>query len=117
MKKEIIYDNCPSCNNILNKKDILEYFTEVRDDPNNEQHNYYKDYTDEQLLEVAANYGYTKEKPEYFNNDIIGIEYSHVYDGILVYQCKHCKNHWGRFSGIVNVNPHEERNFMLKSEL
>lgn len=95
-------DNCPECNNSFNRKDVLEYFMEAKNNSNHPQHSHYKDKTDEQIEETASFYGYTREKPQFFS-DIIGIEYQGVYDGILAWQCPHCKTTWGRFSG--NINP------------
>ena len=114
--KEIEYDQCPHCQKQFEKKDILEHFLNAKNDEKHNQHEFYKDYTDDEIYKVAEMYGYTKENPQYFENDITGIEYSRLYDGILIYQCNSCKHHWGRFSGIVDVDPKEEALFRYNSK-
>ena len=91
-------DNCPECGGSFNRKDVLQFFREVKEDPTNPNHAHYKDKTDEQIIEVAGMYGYTPEKPIYFS-DLIGIEYEGFYDGVLVWECPHCQTQWGRFTG------------------
>lgn len=102
--------NCPSCNESWIGEDIYKFFLNVKNDsnhPNQSLHEYYKNHTDEEILEVASMYGYTLENPKFFEKQI-GIEYSELYDGILIYQCESCKNTVGRFSGKINPIPQEE---------
>ena len=101
------YTNCPSCNTSWVGEDIYKCFLNIKNDPNHPSHERYKNHTDEEILKVASMYGYTLENPTHFEKQI-GIEYSELYDGILIYQCDSCKNTVGRFSGKINPIPQEE---------
>lgn len=95
-------DCCPECNANWDGGDILDKFKNMRSDPTEPNYEYYKDYTDEQLLEVVGHYGYTEDEPKRFGL-IIGIElsYDHPerYDGTSYWACPECGVAWSRFTG------------------
>jgi hypothetical protein len=98
---------CPKCNSDWKGDDIYEYFR------NSE---YYKDKSDEEILEIAGSYGWTEDNPKTFNK-LIGIEIQGEYDGVLYWKCPDCESYWGRFSGnevtnLENVDHSIERNAM-----
>lgn len=96
------HDNCPECNARWKGDDIFEYFMRAKTDPNHEQHGYYKDRTDAEILETAGNYGWTEKTPRSFRH-IIGVELSwedpERYDGVSYWQCPNCAIAWNRFTG------------------
>ena len=102
--------NCPECKaQWKNDITITQYFKNAKENENHEQHNFYKHKTDEQILQVGKSYGCTPENPKYFSNEnLVGIEHSNLYDGVLMWLCTKCKTQWGRFSGTKNIDPKEE---------
>jgi Zn-finger nucleic acid-binding protein len=88
--------NCPACGGSWDGGDILESFTALRE----KGAEYYKNKTDEELKQIAGQYGWTVENPQRFSK-LIGVElpYSHPqhYDGVSFWRCPHCKAQWSRF--------------------
>lgn len=113
MIQEVVYTTCPHCSIKFKQSDVLEHFMNAKNDINHPHYNYYKDYSDEDIYEMAQSYGYDKDKPVYFQHDITLMEYSRLYDGGLLYKCNHCNNSWGRFSGIPNIEPEKEARYRL----
>ena len=95
-------DCCPECNASWDGGDILEFFKDMRDDDEHEDHKYYKDETDEELLKMAKKYGWSEETPKRFGK-VIGVELPlydpEHYDGISYWLCPGCNVAWNRWTG------------------
>lgn len=86
-------DNCPKCNARWKGTDIFLYFLAQAKTPGN----YYSGKTRDEVLEIAAEYGYTAENPQYFSN-LIGIEIQGEYDGVSRWRCPECNSEWCRWT-------------------
>jgi len=86
---------CPHCNISWDGGEIYKHFEHLREIGDE----YYRDKTDEELVETADNYGWSKTNPIHFRKNIIGIEIQGEYDGILYWECSSCKSRWHRFTG------------------
>lgn len=95
------FECCPECDEQWKGDDIYHYFLNQRDNPNSEQHEFYKNMTDEEIYKSATCYGYTHENPSHFTN-LIGVQLSHDhpnhYDGVSYWMCPGCKLTWNRFT-------------------
>lgn len=85
-------DNCPKCGTQWKGEDIFQYFLNKSNEPDN----YYSGKTEEEIVEVASHYGYTKEKPVYWNK-LIGVE-TDDYDGVSIWRCPECNSEWCRWT-------------------
>ena len=86
-------DNCPKCGTRWKGDDIFLYYLAQAKIPGN----YYSGKTRDEVLEIAAEHGYTIENPQYFCN-LIGIEIRGEYDGISRWMCPGCKAQWCRWT-------------------
>lgn len=84
--------HCPKCNSKWNGEDIHQFFLRKRE----EGDSFYKDKTDEEILKVANNYGWTEDDPKCFVR-LIGIEIRGKYDGIDHWKCPDCDARFPRF--------------------
>jgi len=95
-------DCCPECNENWDGGDILEHFKNVRSNPEMDAHPFYKDKSDEELLEVVASYGWFEHTPIRFGK-LIGMELGYNdperYDGVSYWCCPGCGVSWNRFNG------------------
>lgn len=95
-------DNCPDCGAQWKGDDIYQYFLCQKMFPEAEQHEVYKDKTDEEIYRAAQDYGYTHENPVRFRK-VIGVEYPYGhpkrYDGVSLWHCPECKGYWSRWTG------------------
>ena len=90
-------EKCPKCGAQWQGEDIFEYFMRVRaeGDP------FYGSKTEEEIREVAGNYGWSEENRICFTHLIgVELEYNHPwhYDGVSYWQCHQCKTTWNRWS-------------------
>lgn len=97
------HDNCPECNAKWKGEDIYQHFLAAKNDPNHEQHDYYKNKTETEILKTAGDYGWTPDNPKTFGH-IIGIELAYDdpehYDGVSYWMCPNCRIAWNRFDGL-----------------
>ena len=77
--------NCPKCNTEWEEKENI-YETFIRQGK-----------TKEESSIAAEMYGCTKENPQYFGKDVIGIE-TDKYDGVSYWECQQCKTVFDRFT-------------------
>ena len=86
---------CPECGANWNNGDVLARLRALRDSDE-----YYKNKTDDELIEIAGYYGWTVENPKCFSR-LLGVElpYDHPrhYDGVSEWQCPDCTKSWRRF--------------------
>jgi len=74
-------------------------------------HEAYADKSDEQVREIASNYG----SPEQRFSKIIGIEIRGVYDGVCKYRCPECATEWPR-AGIPHAATSRRDRFIVVKE-
>lgn len=79
---------CPVCGANWNAGDIYEVLR---------NHDGYKGWTNEKILEAASHYGWSKENPKHFTR-LIGIEILGQYDGVSIWRCPDCGSEWDRFT-------------------
>ena len=96
---------CPKCAVAWQSdQTITEYFIEEYN--KNGIPRYCFDENPDATVEIAAattafNYGCTPATPKYFGQNVIGIEFEGVYDGVLYWECKKCGCAKHRFTGKV----------------
>jgi hypothetical protein len=96
---ESIHGICPKCSYNFEGEDVRSYFYR-------EMKQRQPSLTEEQLqnesLEIAVQYGWTKEKPLKFSN-IVGVEIPGSLDGTMFHQCPECETMWDRSGKEVTV--------------
>jgi hypothetical protein len=90
---------CPVCKEDWDGGNILEFLTKQRDNVKSEMNDILIGKTDEEIYEIAKSYGYTYENKAHFRKNMIDIEISGVYEGVLYHRCNSCRTHWHRFNG------------------
>lgn len=97
---EYEYSLCPVCKKSFDGGLILDKFKELRDNlkelgllETNE--NKFFNQTDEEFSKVIEE---SYHKPYKFS-EIIGVEISELYDGIIAFTCPNCNSFWARFTG------------------
>jgi uncharacterized Zn ribbon protein len=83
-------ENCPKCGSNWNDGDIFQKLRELHPEE-----------SDEEILESAEMFGWSKENPKHFSR-CIGIEDPFVYDGISWWRCPDCETTWNRWTEIEN---------------
>ncbi len=90
-------DCCPECKTSWDGGDILEELVRLKDEGMG-----YQDYSDEDLIKAAGDYGWTSENKKRFGN-LIGMELSmddpEHYDGVSYWACPECGVAWCRWTG------------------
>jgi len=83
---------CPACGTNWNAGDIFETFKQMRAAGDS----FYVNKTDEEIEEIAGQYGWTRENPVSFSR-LIGVEIRGEYDGVSYWRCPDCNHQWPRF--------------------
>ncbi len=85
------YGCCPNCKTSWDGGDLFESLRSL---------DLYKANSDEEIQNIARNYGWTPEN-RIHSSRLIGIEIRGLYDGVAFYRCPNtlCNSTWSRFTG------------------
>ena len=83
---------CPKCGADWDNGDIVAFFKNMRASGDR----YWANKTDDEIVKVAGDYGWTPETPKHFSR-LIGIEHRDRYDGVWEYACPDCNARFPRF--------------------
>ena len=96
-------EKCPNCNTPWEEEQNIYDFFKAK---------YQEEYSDKSTEAIKAlasdtafMYGCTKENSKHFSKNVVGIEYTRKYDGVLEWHCQECKCYVNRFTGGIRYEP------------